>query len=161
MNTWIRLLLVTMTVGGGFTGVILVTQLLLSPQSQNTGNLIIMLIFVLLYLFILISGLIFVQNPDRTALLFVSLAIQIPVIHSPLISYQLTSGFSFIPGITSNGFNFDLRFGNPFFLYFFKGPPWGAGVNFVAFVLLLILVHHVRQQSITENSHNDHSSDFL
>jgi hypothetical protein len=152
MKTWLRLLLVTMTVGGGFTRVILSSQLIFSPQAQNAGYLIIMLIFILLYLFILVSGLIFVQNPNRTGLLFVSLGIQIPVIHSPIISYQLTSGFSFIPGVGSNGLSFDLRFGNTFYLYFFKGPPWGVRLNFVALILLLFLVHHVKQQSIGESN---------
>ncbi len=161
MNIWIRLLLVTMTVGGGFTGVVLVSQLILSPQAQNAGNFIILLFFFFSYLFILISGLIFVQHSQKTGLLFAALVIQIPVIHTPIISYQLTCGLSFIPSITSNGFNFNIRMGNTFFLYFLKGPPWGVGINMVAFILLLILIQHIRQQSIPDRNNINYSSDLL
>src|SRR6516225_2116906 len=92
MKTWLRLTLVTVTVGGGFTGVAITLQALLSPQQQPLAY-ILLLAFLALFAFVTASGLIFVHNPQRTALLVPAIALQIPWVSSPLIAYKFAAGF--------------------------------------------------------------------
>jgi hypothetical protein len=76
MKPWLRLTLITATVGGGFTGIAVTVQALLNPQNQSP--LLLMGFFLALFTYVTVSGLIFVQNPERKRPLIAALAIQIP-----------------------------------------------------------------------------------
>src|ERR1017187_2883994 len=48
MKMWLRLTLITMTVGGGFTGAVLTFQSLVNSQGQRFPNLLVMAVFLVL-----------------------------------------------------------------------------------------------------------------
>jgi hypothetical protein len=91
MKIWLRLALITTTGGGGFTGIALTLSLF---RSQGTGfpSLILLIGFLVLYVFVLTSGLLFVRDPQRTGPLLAALAVQIPYISTPLIVYKFAAG---------------------------------------------------------------------
>src|SRR4051812_24958305 len=90
--TVLRLTLVTMTVGGGFTGSVFTMQMLPSVRNSAPANLVIWLGFVLLHLFVLISGLLFVHNSARVVPMLVALLFQIPLLSSPYVTYRFGDG---------------------------------------------------------------------
>jgi hypothetical protein len=99
MKPWLRLTLITISVGGGFTGFALTFQALQSGLSSHTEpllNLLIMGIFLLLNAGVAASGLLFVHDPECTRPLAASLAIQVPWISSPFLTYRFASGLELI-----------------------------------------------------------------
>src|ERR1051326_185394 len=91
MKPWLRLTLIAVTVGGGFTGVAVTFQALLSPQRQPLAYVLISA-FLAVFAFVMASGLVLVHSPERTDLMIVSLALQIPWVSSPIIAYKLAAG---------------------------------------------------------------------
>jgi len=92
MKTWLRLTLITMTVGGGFAGVILTIQSLLDSGSRGPVHLVLLAGFLALYAFVTACGLLFVHDPSRLRPLLVALAIQIPWVSTPLVVYKFAAG---------------------------------------------------------------------
>jgi hypothetical protein len=148
MKTWLRLTLITMTVGGGFLGVVVIT-----PRLFTWGNdgfqlsFAIFLVFLGLYVFVVASGLVFVADPRKTQLLVWALAMQIPWVSSPLLIYRMAAGayVTVTAGQTEDsgriGFHLFWTLGSNFQCYLLKqAAPWSLGVNFVALALLILLV---------------------
>src|SRR5687767_6635220 len=92
MSTWLRLTLVTMTVGGGFTGVAITVQGWQPAREVGGGTTAVLAAFLVLYAFVLASGLLLVHDPRRTRPVAAALALQVPMVSSPVITYQLTAG---------------------------------------------------------------------
>ncbi len=152
MNTSLRLILITMTVGGGFTGVAVTLQALLSPQGKGPASAVICLVFLLLYLFVLISGLLFVQNPRRMVPLVVALALQVPAIYSPIIAFRFVAGFNGTAGISETGVFWWVRLGSEWQLNLLQPLPWGVGINFVAVILLAALAYSIGRRNLVEQA---------
>lgn len=140
MSTWLRLTLITMTVGGGFTGAALTLQLLLSPQVIGLALVAVCVALVLLNVFVLISGLLFVQNPLRITPLVVALAAQVPVISSPIVAFHFGAGLYGSVALTEAGPFCLVRLGSEWQVNFLQSLPWGLGINLVA-ALLLVALH--------------------
>jgi hypothetical protein len=155
MKLWLRLTLITMTVGGGFAGFVLTFQTLqsgLTSHSQPPLNLLIMGIFLLLNAGVTVSGLLFVCDPHRTNPLIAALALQVPWISSSLIAYKFATGFELVLSVSGPAKGEDLAFhlGWAFFL----GSSWslsvsqeqqfGLGVNVWALTMLVLLWRSVR-----------------
>jgi len=143
MKSWLRLTLITLTVGGGFTGVALTLQLLLRP-SQPLAYYLLMVAFLALFAFITVSGLVFVHNPQRTDLLIVALGLQVPWVSSPIIAYRLAAGFQVSVALIGGRFAGGFRLGSDFQINVFQLLPWGAGVNMFALALLVLLLRSTR-----------------
>jgi hypothetical protein len=147
MKTWLRLTIITMTVGGGFSGVALTSQVLVHSTVQWPNNLVIAT-FLALYAFVLVSGLLFVQNPRNTRLIIGALAIQIPCILSPIAVYRFASGGSIVLGIGTaqgtSGVKLDAGFGSNFAFELLKDRGWSFGVNLVALAILVVLLRAIR-----------------
>ena len=60
MKPWLRLTLITMTVGGGFAGFVSTLQSLFNSLRASTLNLLLTVVFMGLYAFVTASGLLFV-----------------------------------------------------------------------------------------------------
>ncbi|QOV91757.1 hypothetical protein [Humisphaera borealis] len=136
MSTWLRLTLITMTVGGGFTGVALTAQFLFSPQITGPAVLAICIVFLLLHGFVLASGLLFLHNPEILKPMVVALAIQIPYVSSPLVTYRFGCGLLGGFGIAETGPFGWLRLGSDWQFYLFQPLRWGFGINLVAVGML-------------------------
>ena len=147
MSTWLRLTLITMAVGGGFTGVALTSQALFSPQVTGRPGLVaICVVFLLLHLFVVISGLLFVQNPTRVMPLVVALAIQIPYLSSPLVTYRFADGLIGGVGIAETGPFGWIRLGSDWQFNLLQPLPWGLGINLVAVAVLAALSLSIARQ---------------
>ena len=140
MKTWLRLTLITMTVGGGFTGVAVALQMLLSHQIGQTASLLVFIGFLALFAFVVVSGLIYVQNPDRARPLAVALALQIPWVSSPYLTYKFAAGFQVSVAVISGRFIGGFRLGSDFQFYLLQPLPWGVGINFFALAMLILLL---------------------
>ena len=140
MRPWLRLTLVAMTVGGGFTGVALTLQFLLSPSGRQPANFILISAFLVLFAFVTGSGLLFVHNPRRTSPLIVATVFQIPWVSSPLVAYKFAAGFQVSIALIGGRFHGALRLGSDFQINFFQRLPWGAGINLFALLILVLLV---------------------
>ncbi len=146
MKTWLRLTVVAMTVGGGFTGLAFTLQTLLHPHNQKFPSLLSMIVFLALYGYVTVSGLIFVQNSSRTAPVLAALALQVPSFSSPVVTYIFVSGLSLFVGITGPQrerafahFQFDLWWGSSWRFSFFQDDAWRIGANLVALILFVLI----------------------
>jgi len=148
MKLWLRLTLITLTVGGGFTGFSVTLQQLFKPQSQEPVYFILLVVFLALYAFVTASGLVLVQNPRRTGPLFIAIAMQIPWVCSPLISYRFTSGFHVTIGLIGGSFGGGFHFGSDWQCSVFQQIPWGIGVNLFAVLVLVLLARSVQPPDV-------------
>ncbi len=148
MKPWLRLLLVTASVGGGFTGIVL--SIGIFANAHSAGQLILCVVFLGLYGFVTASGLIFVYDPKRTRPLVAAFALQIPWLSSPVFVYQFAAAIC--SAITLGPpeevdrigvhFGWGLFFGAHFLIRFGSSMdvPVGVGVNVAAVVLLYLLL---------------------
>lgn len=147
MKPWLRLALITMTVGGGFTGVVVNLQALFNSPGASIFKLALVLIFMGLYVFVCVSGLMFTHNPRRTGPLVAALAVQIPWISSSLIVYKFVAGVEafIIVGSPEKEnaigayFGWDLLLGSSWKFALLQDNPLRVGVNFAAVVILALL----------------------
>ncbi len=155
MKPWLRLTLITTTVGGGFTGFAATFRALqsgLSSHSQPTLNLLTMVLFLILNAGVTASGLSFVYDPNRTEGLIASLAIQIPCISTSLITYRFATGCELVLSITGPAKGEDLAFhlgwayflGSSWTLSISEERQFGLGVNVWALTMLVLLWRSVR-----------------
>ena len=139
MRSWLRLTLLTMTIGGGFCGIATTWQLLFSPQIQGPGLATICAAFLLLNTFVLTSGLLFVNNPQKTMPLVISLALQVPMVSSPIIAYQVVTGLGVVTGMSDGNLFATVRLGSLWEFYLLQQHPWGIGLNLVPIFLLVAM----------------------
>src|SRR5581483_5986575 len=92
MKSWLRLLLLTLSIGGGFAGFCLTLPLLLHPAVFRLSNTLITACFLLMYALVGASGLMFAANPDRVRPLFVAFALQTPYVVWPFLNYKFAAG---------------------------------------------------------------------
>ena len=140
MKTLFRLTLVTMTVGGGFAGIAMTLPMIFSTENRSAAVIFLMGIILALYAFVVASGLIYVQNPQRTGPLIVAFLLQVPWISSPLLVYKFTAGFQITAALIGGHPNGGFRIGSDFLISLLRPLPWGAGVNLVALAILFLLV---------------------
>ena len=146
MKPWLRLTLVTATVGGGFTGVAITLQALGTAREQQPAFFILMLCFLALFAFVTTSGVVFVHDPNRTNPLIVALALQVPWFSSPVVAYKFTAGFQVSAALLGGHFAVGFHLGSTFQINFFQHLPWGVGINFFALALLFTIPHNFMQR---------------
>jgi hypothetical protein len=129
-----------MTVGGGFTGLAISFQLLLSPQARQPASFVLTSVSLALFAFVTFSGLLFVHNAQRTRPMVVAMALQVPRFSSPLVAYKLSAGFQLVVALMGGRFNTSFRVGSDFQLNLLQQLPWGAGVNLFALLILILLL---------------------
>ncbi len=135
MTTWLRLTLVTMTVGGGFLGAVVTVQRLINwgPDGFQLSSAILLTIFLGLFVFVVASGLVFIADPRRTQLLVWALAMQLLWVSSPLLIYRIAAGayVTVIAGQTDDpgriGFHLVWTLGSNFQCYLVKQAPVEPG----------------------------------
>lgn len=150
MKPWLRLTLITMTVGGGFTGVVVTFQALqsgLTSHDQSVVNLLAMGCFLLLNTGVTVSGLLFVCDPSSTNGLFAVLAMQVPWISSSLIAYRFATGFQLVLSINGPAKGEDLAFhlgwafllGSSWSWSILQERQFGLGANVWALTMIVLL----------------------
>jgi hypothetical protein len=151
MRTWLRLTLVTTTVGGGFTGLVATLLAFSTSNVQLPYSLLPVASFVPLYAFVLTSGLIFVMHPERTRPLTAALLIQTLWISSPLVVYRFASGFYAVLKLSSPDagtfgarVQTEFRVGCIWHIGWLSGDSWCIGINFFAIAILILLWRSVQ-----------------
>src|SRR5438552_14129079 len=113
MKTLFRWILLTLTIGGGFFGFVTTLQLLLQPpRSSASLYFIVCSIFLLAYLFMLTSGLLFADKPQRTLPLMIAIILQIPGIACPWFIYAFSGGLRITIALAQSGFAYSYRLGS-------------------------------------------------
>src|ERR1700676_2445329 len=144
MKTWLRLTLVTMCVGGGFTGFAITLQSLLSSRTSPPFSLLLFAVSLALFASVTGSGLIFVCNPLRIRPIVAALAVQIPWVSSPLIVYKFAAGFHAVVGIgIADGGKLQVGaeslFGSGWTVALLQVNPFNLGINVGAVAMLILL----------------------
>jgi hypothetical protein len=147
MRLWLRLALVTMTVGGGFAGFLSTLQSLFNSSGVSTAHLVLTALFMGLYALVISSGLLFVHDPTRNGPLVAALMVQVPCISSSLIVYRFGAGFDMCAAFggaekasrVEAGFFWDFMLGSRWKCALGEENPLRVGVNIVALALLLLL----------------------
>jgi len=144
MKTWLRWLLIVLSVGGGFTGIAVTFEALFRNEA-SLGVWLACGFAILLYMFVVVSGLIFADSPTRTLPLVAALIIQIPWVSSPIFDYGFCAGFRISAGLLDGKIVLNGRLGSYFEIFFFgSSHPWGVGINFFALLVLILLLRYRR-----------------
>ena len=152
MKIWLRWLLLTISVGGGFEGLILNLHFLALPEFQQPTTLLVISLFTILYGFVFVAGLFFADDPNNSTPLLISLCLQIPTISSPIVIYRFLSGFPIVVSMTNGEINMTARFGGEWQFNLHQELPWGFGINLYALICLILLLkyrHRNRDNSAT------------
>ena len=148
MNKSLKIILLILQIGGGLLGLGLIGQSLMTKQLTFT-TVIIHIAFVFVFLFGIAAGAALLRK--RKLGLWLSAvfqAMQIPVITTSLESYTLFSGACFNLYRHSSGFGFHVLVGSRYYFSIHNAESWMAGINFLAFVLFILLVREIRLESI-------------
>lgn len=147
-KTFARLLLVLMTVGGGFAGVLAAAGGLITTKQADLRVLFLMWIALALYSLITAAGLMFVQSARLTRIMLVAIAIQIPWFDLSGIKYRLSSAMylamTFGPpkgaGRIGTYIGWSAQIGSQFQFRVGGGPDgdWNFGINLFAVFLFIV-----------------------
>jgi hypothetical protein len=154
LTTWLRLLAVALTVGGGVCGIAALTQAI----ASSTANPLAAWVGVVVYIFITAAGLAYVHNERRLAPILAAIAVQIPWVSSPILFYQLSAGSGVDVGISGRNFVYQITWlGSSVEIRFFQSANWGGGLNLLALVVFILLWRSRRsaQEMPTKDSANN------
>jgi hypothetical protein len=140
MKSWLRLTLVTTTVGGGFVGIAITLGELVNAKDASPFIFLSMMAFVGLYAFVTFAGLLYVQNERRTLPLHAAFLLQIFWISSPIIAWRFTAGFEFTVSLIGGLLNAEFWLGSLWQFSIFQELPWGFGVNLYAIFMFFLLL---------------------
>lgn len=152
MKTWLRLPLVLIAVGGGWTGVLATIQLFGDLSSRGLRYTLIVLIFFALYSFLTAAGLWFVYDANKTRPMLLAFALQIPWVDLPGFKYQVFSLLyaamtfgppqgrgrigTYIEWSANLGTHGEFRVGG------LPEGAWSVGINLFALLITLILLRY-------------------
>jgi hypothetical protein len=149
MKPWVRLTLVTLTVGGGFAGFAATLQLLLKLDGHGLVSFALAAGFLALYAFVTASGLLFVRDQRQTVPLLVAFALQIPWVSSPIFGYRFAAGFQATIGFMGGALSAAFRLGSDWQCNLLQNRPWGIGVNLLALFITVLLAREIRYREAT------------
>jgi hypothetical protein len=151
MKTWSRWVLLVLTIGGGFMGLALTVQALFRQVTGDFFFYLIGTVAIAFYIFVIVSGLLFAENPKRLAPLRVAFLLQIPWVSSPVLVYGLSAGFRVTAGfgLSDARFSAGFRFGSDFDLFILGRHPWFVGINIFAVLILVLLSRYARLSKTT------------
>jgi hypothetical protein len=154
MKTWFRWILLILSIGGGFTGFVLTIKELFHPQSKQIIYFILFCGFSSLYLFILIAGLIFADNPKKIKPLLLAFALQVPWVSSPIMAYRFSAGIHLTVGVIGGDLRVLFRLGSDWQFNLMQNLSWGIGVNVPALVLIFLLLNYrkLKLQSLASST---------
>jgi hypothetical protein len=147
MKKWLRLVLLVITVGGGFAAGSQALTLLLHPQIIDVSHMLLAVIALAMSIFVMSSGLIIAINPTDVRLLIPAIAIQIPYLSSSFLTYKFGAGLPcfIIVGAPEDAGRvglyggFEALVGGSWKLSFGGDHPLRVGINLAACLLLILL----------------------
>lgn len=146
MNVWFRRLLVVLTIGGGFAGVVVTMNAMLTATKVAAVGYVVMLLFLLLYAYGIFAGLRLSENATSYRHVIFFYALQVPFFSSPVIVYRFTCGLHATIAVVGFRFAWMLRFGSDWQLALVQPNLWGVGINlFAAGVLFALTLNFMNQ----------------
>jgi len=160
MKTWIRLVLVLITVGGGFS--LFIVSITSLPPELTQGTPVTKVLAAILVcmmigsgVLVTVSGLLFVHDPRCIWPMRIGLAIQIPWLSCPLMTYRMMcgAGLTILTSVKppenvmliGTHFAWFPEFGTTYNLRIAE-YPWGFGINLVALFFFLLVGAVARTQ---------------
>ncbi len=139
MKKCFRWVLIVQAIAGGFVGLFATSPNFLT-FFQASGLLPFLMggAFSILFLFVIVSGLLYLFNPQCVIPLCLALFLQVPWIALPRVAYGFTAGFSIIAGIGHGPPPF--YFGSAFRFYIGWPGPTFIGINLFALGMLVLLL---------------------
>lgn len=136
-----------LAVGGGYTGFVTTLQFMLGAKL-NAASAAIGLTISTMYLFIVGAGLMNVHRPSWIMPMTIGFLLQVPVVSSPLISYQFASGALAHITLGEHGLFWFAQLGANWQVTLLQPKPLGAGVNLVAIAasVALLAIQYRRQR---------------
>lgn len=142
MGVCFRWTLLTLMIGGGFTGLVTTVEAWCQLHNFRWIDFLLCGLFAVLYALTIVSGLLFADNHERTFPMMISLILQTPWVSSPVLTYIFSAGFRVTVGIVNGRINAGLHFGSDWQLCLFQDRPWGICVNLFAVAMLALLVKY-------------------
>jgi hypothetical protein len=142
MKTWLRWTLLVLTIGGGYTGFVLIAGVMLRSNDAGVVDIIVGIEAVVLYTFIVVSGLLFADNPKCTLPMIFAFGLQIPWLSSPILTYSFSAGLRISAGLIGWRITLGYRLGSDAMLLFLVHRPWGIGINFFALLVFILLLRY-------------------
>ena len=149
MNKLLKTIVALLEILGGLVGLALIAGALLD-KNLNQGAMIVHIGFVLVFLYGILAGAALIKKPRLG--LFLSIiyqGIQIPIIMSSKVSFELFAGATFNIIWHETGFGSNLYFGSRYYFNLNSYQPWCFGVNILAFVLFVLLIIELWQEKRT------------
>ena len=138
-NAWFRRLLILLTIGGGFVGIVVMAQALPSAWQSGWISVGIACVFIALNSYGVALGFCVAEGRYPAGQLIVFFLLQIPIMQLPLIGYQFATGLQVIAGVFSWRLAFGLVGGSTAQLMLGPAGPYGVGINVAAALLVLAL----------------------
>jgi hypothetical protein len=137
MNTWLRRLLLILTIGGGFIGIGLTAPFF--SQADKVIAYIALLAFLGLYVWGIFLGVRLSEGSASLRHLRLYFGLQIPFISSPVIAYRFSTGLQVTLAMIRSGLRCDWRLGSEGQFAISSAEPWGIGINVVALAIVCLL----------------------
>jgi hypothetical protein len=157
IKTCFRWILLTLTIGGGFLGLEATVKGLIQREDTRLFFYLFQTVFIVLYLFTIIAGLLFADNQKRSTPLIIAWLLQIPWFSSPILSYDFSEGFHFVIGLANNGtanvFHCASNFGSEWHFSINQvdaAHPWEIGINLFAVIIFISLLKFKRSNFVVE-----------
>lgn len=139
MKKWLQRIAGIVQVSGGFIGAAQIIEHLTSFSMDNPGS-ILAVVFLLVFLFILISGVLLLEGNAKGMLWsMIAQGLQIPFISFPFFAYKLIAGLDVNLYWIGNSGGLNYSAGSHWLLSLHGGDIWGIGVNLFALVMFLCL----------------------
>jgi len=137
MNLWIKRLFITLSVGGGYCGAVFMFLLFPQVQGQIAGY-ILVAVMIATFSFGVFSGLRFIEDEGKgLRLLRWFFGIQVPILSSPILAYQLSAGAGVNLSWIGSKMSFFWRFGSEMGVWILQDRPWGLGLNVFALAMFV------------------------
>jgi hypothetical protein len=139
MKLWFKRVILIVTIGGGFQGFVEAVQAFLALQSKTPTAVILCSIIAAFFLLAIVAGLRFAENAKHTSALILVLLLQIPLIYSPILGYELNTAVLAVLKFAGGKLGWGVQLGSDHRLLVGYEMPWGIGLNIFPVVLLVLL----------------------
>ena len=142
MNIWFRRLLLVLTVGGGFLGVVMTADTLFAAKNTPAFGYAMIGLITGLYAYGIFAGVRLSEDASHYGHVLFFYALQVPFFSSPILLYRFACGFHATIWLVGFSFGWMFRLGSDCQLAILQPNSWGAGVNLFAAAILFALVVH-------------------
>ena len=162
MSTWWRRILAIVTLGGGFTGVVITLAILFSAQERTLPLVGLCILVTLLYSYGCFLGLALAEGRILKKQLGIYYGIQIPIFNSPQFAYHFISGFHLSLAYSGGQFGATFRLGSEWVLSVNQMQPWAGGINLFATAVVVSLFRRRSTKTLekSERSLSNPSSEY-